>query len=62
MDRNYFVLLGGQDGWFKSANFLDQVPYWLSGDYVQLPMRLDVVRKSFTRKTVLGASEPGSGN
>ena len=62
MDRNYFVLLGGQDGWFKSANFLDQVPYWLSGDYVQVPMRLDVVRKSFTRKTVLGASEPGSGN
>jgi len=62
MDRNYFVLLGGQDGWFKSANFLDQVPYWLSGNYVQVPMRLDVVRKSFARKTVFGASPTGSGN
>ena len=62
MDRNYFVLLGGQDGWFKSANFLDQVPYWLSGNYVQVPMRLDVVRKSFARKTVFAASPTGSGN
>lgn len=62
MDRNYFVLLGGQDGWFKSANFLDQVPYWQSGNYIQVPMRLDVVRKSFTRKTVLGGTKPASGN
>ncbi|MFT5487532.1 MAG: penicillin amidase [Paracoccaceae bacterium] len=62
MDRNYFVLLGGQDGWFKSANFLDQVPYWLSGNYIQVPMRLDVVRKSFTRKTVLGGAKSPSGN
>jgi penicillin G amidase len=62
MDRNYFVLLGGQDGWFKSANFLDQVPYWLSGKYVQVPMRLDVVRQAFTRKTVIGPSSSGSGN
>lgn len=62
MDRNYFVLLGGQDGWFKSANFLDQVPYWRSGNYIQVPMRLDVVQKAFTRKTVLGGPKPGSGN
>jgi penicillin amidase len=62
MDRNYFVLLGGQDGWFKSANFLDQVPYWQSGNYIQVPMRLDVVRKSFARKTVLGGAKPASGN
>lgn len=62
MDKNYFVLLGGQDGWFKSANFLDQVPYWQSGNYIQVPMRLDVVRKSFTRKTVLGGTKPASGN
>lgn len=61
MDKNYFVLLGGQDGWFQSANFLDQVPYWLSGTYVQVPMRLDVVRESFTRKTVLGATATRSG-
>lgn len=62
MDRNYFVLLGGQDGWFKSANFLDQVPYWLSGNYIQVPMRLDVVKKTFTRKTVLGVANSALGN
>lgn len=62
MDRNYFVLLGGQDGWFNSANFVDQVPYWLSGTYVQVPMRLDVVRNSFKRKTVLGSATSASGN
>lgn len=62
MDKNYFVLLGGQDGWFKSANFLDQVPYWLAGNYVQVPMRLEVVRSAFKRKTVLGGAKPASGN
>ena len=38
------VLLGGQDGWFKSSTFLDQVPLWLSGDYVPLPLSLDKVK------------------
>ena len=37
-DRNYFVLLGGQDGWLNSANFLDQVPLWRAGDYIQMPL------------------------
>ena len=54
MDENYFVLLGGQDGWFNSANFLDQVPYWLAGTYVKVPMRLDTIRKTFDHKTRLG--------
>lgn len=62
MDENYFVLLGGQDGWFNSTNFLDQVPYWLSGNYIQVPMRLDAVKKTFTRKTVLGGAKSPSGN
>jgi penicillin G amidase len=57
MDKNYFVLLGGQDGWFNSTNFLDQVSHWRAGRYVHVPMRLEAVRKSFRRKTVL----PGSG-
>lgn len=59
MDENYFVLLGGQDGWFNSANFLDQVPYWLSGRYVKVPMRLETIRKTFDRKTKLGAPVGG---
>ncbi len=40
-DANWFVLLGGQDGWFNAENFLDQVPLWRAGDYVQVPLDPD---------------------
>lgn len=43
-DATHVVLLGGQDGWLKSSTFLDQVPLWLSGDYVALPLSLDKVK------------------
>jgi penicillin amidase len=46
-DANWFVLLGRQDGWFNSTNFADQVALWQSGDYVQLLLRLDSVRRRF---------------
>ena len=52
-DANYFVLLGGQDGWFNSANFTDQVKLWLTGKYVQVPLTLKAVRKNAVHKTVL---------
>ena len=47
LDSNYFVLLGGQDGWINSSTFLDQVPLWLAGDYVDMPLRLETVRDTF---------------
>ena len=28
LDSNWFVLLGGNDGWIGSANFMDQVDLW----------------------------------
>lgn len=37
-DANWFVLLGGQDGWLGAENFLDQVPLWRAGDYIQVPL------------------------
>ncbi len=43
-DANYFVLLGGQDGWLGSSTFLDQLPLWLEGGYVQMPLRPEAVR------------------
>ncbi len=49
LDANYFVLLGGQDGWFNSANFLDQFELWREGRYIQLPLRPDTVRETFDR-------------
>jgi penicillin amidase len=53
LDRNFFVLLGGQDGWINSANFLDQVPLWRSGRYIQVPLRLSTVRATFPHRTLL---------
>ncbi len=47
MDRNYFVLLGGQDGWLNSSTFLDQLPLWLAGDYIEMPLRIETVRETF---------------
>lgn len=52
-DANYFVLLGGQDGWFNSSTFADQVPLWLKGEYVQVPLTMDKVRATFAHKMEL---------
>ena len=52
-DLNYFVLLGGQDGWLNSANFADQVQLWQDGAFVQVPLSEDAVRESFERVTTL---------
>ena len=57
-DANYFVLLGGQDGWFNSANFTDQVNLWLTGKYVQVPLRLSTVRKNTVHKMTLKPTLP----
>lgn len=49
-DRNYFVLLGGQDGWLNSSTFLGQVPLWREGRYIQMPLRMEAVRRRFDRR------------
>lgn len=54
-DANWFVLLGGQDGWFNSTTFLDQVDLWRKGAYVQMPLTPEVVRKAFPRAMALEA-------
>lgn len=59
-DANWFVLLGGQDGWFNSATFLDQLDLWQEGAYMQVPMRLDSVRTSFPFKTRMQPGGSGS--
>jgi len=46
-DANFFILLGGQDGWFGSGAFDDQIPLWTAGESIQLPLSLDTVRKQF---------------
>ena len=52
-DENYFVLLGGQDGWIGSPNFADQVPLWREGGYVRVPLRPESVAARFPIVTKL---------
>ena len=52
-DANYFALLGGQDGWFGSSTFADQVPLWREGRYISLPLTAEAVRKNFVHRTTL---------
>jgi penicillin amidase len=52
-DRNLFVLLGGQDGWLNSTTFLDQVPLWREGRYIELPLSPEAVRDRFPRTMTL---------
>lgn len=53
MDRNWFVLLGGQDGWFNSSTFLDQFALWQAGDYVTVPLRPETARARARTSMVL---------
>ncbi len=53
LDENYFVLLGGQDGWFNSSTFLDQWELWQRGEYIRLPLRLETVRATFRHRMEL---------
>jgi penicillin amidase len=51
-DANHFVLLGGQDGWLGSTTWLDQLPLWREGRYVQMPLGAAAVAQQFTWVTV----------
>lgn len=47
LDTAYAVLLGGQDGWWGSTTFADQVPLWRAGKTIQLPLDPEMVRQTF---------------
>lgn len=53
LDRNYFILLGGQDGWVNSANYMDQTHLWQQGEYIQVPLRSESVRSLFPHRMTL---------
>jgi penicillin amidase len=52
-DSSEFVLIGGNDGWLGSENALDQVPLWLKGEYIRMPLRPETVAREFPVTTVL---------
>ena len=53
LDSNWFALVGGNDGWINSENFLDQIEAFRTSTPIQVPMRLETVRATFPHKTVL---------
>jgi penicillin amidase len=53
LDSNYFVLLGGEDGWINSTTYLDQLDLWRAGEYIQLPLRVQTVREQFVHRMEL---------
>ena len=52
-DANWFVLMGGQDGWLGSAAYADQIPLWREGRSIRLPLRPATVAAEFPRVTTL---------
>jgi len=52
-DNNWFVLLGGQDGWLGSATLLDQAVMYQRGVYIRMPLRPETVNAEFAHRTVL---------
>jgi penicillin amidase len=59
-NANRVVLLGGQDGWIGSGNFLDQIPIWRNGGYIELPLEAERAR-AWPHHTV-HAPSPRSGS
>lgn len=53
LDRNWFALLGGNDGWFSSANFSDQVEAFRDSTLIEVPLRLESVKAKFPFRTTL---------
>ncbi len=53
LDSNWFALIGGNDGWINSENFLDQIEAFRSSTPIRFPMRPETVRAQFPHTTVL---------
>jgi penicillin amidase len=59
-DANWFVLLGGQDGWLGSTTQLDQVELFTEGRMIRVPLRPETVAETFPHALSLTPDGPGS--
>jgi len=59
-DANWFVLLGGQDGYPGSPAMIDHVPLWQEGRYIKVPLELETVRAEFRHVTRLEPATVGA--
>lgn len=57
-DANYFVLLGGQDGWLNSTTFADQVPAFQDGGLIRVPLTPEAVAAAFRHRMMLKPAVP----
>jgi len=48
-NANYFVLFGGQNGYPFSPDATNQISMWESGQYMQIPLEIEEVQRTFTR-------------
>jgi penicillin G amidase len=46
-DSSEFAMIGGNDGWLGSENALDQIPLWLQGKYIKMPLTPPAVAREF---------------
>jgi len=53
LDSNWFALIGGNDGWINSENFLDQIEAFRTSTPIRFPMRPETVRAQFGHTIVL---------
>jgi penicillin amidase len=63
-DANWFVILGGNDGWIGSDTYADQVELWRQRRYMRMPMRSETVAAEFphvTRMTAAAGTSAGGG-
>lgn len=60
LDRNWLVLLGGQDGWIGSSTFIDQFDLWQRRALVQMPLRPETVHRSFPHCMEITPCHPSS--
>jgi len=54
LDDNRVVLMGGQDGWLGSDRLVDQIPEWLAGRTVPLPLSAEAQAARAVRTLRLG--------
>ena len=53
LDSNWFVLLGGNDGWINAENFIDQAKLFQRGEMMHIPLRIETIKETFPYKTYL---------
>ena len=51
-DENYFVMLGGNDGWLDNPSLTDQVEIWRKGEYLKIPLSLKGIKGRFTTRVI----------